>query len=163
MAAEQAKLLSGSDEGADALAKLYGSLVGVPTEDVGNAMAVLMNIPEEALSPRDRALRQAAERVAKEVLRKPEPPQRPQVAPVEATEASEEMQAAAMDQDLQDPFGQPQPVDAAPGEAAAQPAAAVPATPSADQADIDPELRTFVDAGRSKLDAIDDLLKKEGP
>jgi len=163
MAAEQAKLLSGSDEGADALAKLYGSLVGVPTEDVGNAMAVLMNIPEEALSPRDRALRRAAERVAKEVLRKPEPPQRPQVAPVEATQASEEMQAAAMDQDLQDPFGQPQPVDAAPGEAAAQPAAAAPATPSADQADIDPELRTFVDAGRSKLDAIDDLLKKEGP
>ena len=34
---------------------------------------------------------------------------------------------------------------------------------SAEQAEIDPELRTFVDTGRSKLDAIDDLLKKEGP
>ena len=29
--------------------------------------------------------------------------------------------------------------------------------------EIDPELRSFVDSGRSKLDAIDDLLQKEGP
>ncbi len=45
MAVEQAKLLSGSEEGADALANLYGSLVGVPTENVDDAMAVLMRIP----------------------------------------------------------------------------------------------------------------------
>jgi chemotaxis protein MotC len=164
MAADQAKLLSGSEEGADALAKLYGSLVGVPTENVDDAMAVLMNIPEDALSPRDRALRQAAETVAKEVLRKPEPVAAPQTpSPVEAPQAGEAVEAAATDQELQDPFAQPQAADAAPGEAEVQPAAAEPGTPPAEQAEIDPELRTFVDAGRSKLDAIDDLLQKEGP
>ncbi len=164
MAADQAKLLSGSEEGADALAKLYGSLVGVPTENVDDAMAVLMNIPEDALSPRDRALRQAAETVAKEVLRKPEPVAAPQAPPpVDAPQAGEAVEAAATDQEQQDPFAQPQPADAAPGEAEVQSAAAEPGTPPAEQAEIDPELRTFVDAGRSKLDAIDDLLQKEGP
>lgn len=168
MAAEQAKLLSGTEEDADALAKLYGSLVGVPTENVDDAMAVLMKIPEEALSPRDRALRQAAETVAKEVLRKPEPVRQPQVPPLEATEAAA---AATSDPDLQDPFAQPQaeaptaptPAAETAPDAGVEPAAADAATPPAEQADIDPELQTFVESGRSKLDAIDDLLNKEGP
>ncbi|MBB5277477.1 chemotaxis protein MotC [Rhizobium rosettiformans] len=163
MAAEQAKLLSGSEEGADALARLYGSLVGVPTENVDDAMAVLMTIPEEALSPRDRALRQAAETVAKEVLRKPEPAQKPQLPPAEVSAESAALEAAAADQDLQDPFAQPQQTESALPEAEVQPAAAAPETPPAEQAEIDPELRTFVETGRSKLDAIDDLLQKEGP
>ena len=163
MAAEQAKLLSGSEEGADALARLYGSLVGVPTENVDDAMAVLMTIPEEALSPRDRALRQAAETVAKEVLRKPEPAQKPQLPPAEVSAESAALEAAAADQDLQDPFTQPQQTESALPEAEVQPAAAAPETPPAEQAEIDPELRTFVETGRSKLDAIDDLLQKEGP
>lgn len=168
MAAEQAKLLSGTEEGADALAKLYGSLVGVPTENVDDAMAVLMKIPEEALSPRDRALRQAAETVAKEVLRKPEPVRQPPVPPLEATEAAA---AATSDPDLQDPFAQPQeeaptaptPAAETAPDAGVEPAASDAATPPAEQADIDPELQTFVESGRSKLDAIDDLLNKEGP
>ncbi len=163
MAAEQAKLLSGSEEGADALARLYGSLVGVPTENVDDAMAVLMTIPEEALSPRDRALRQAAETVAKEVLRKPEPAQKPQMPPAEVSAESAALEAAAADQDLQDPFAQPQQTESALPEAEVQPAAAAPQTPPAEQAEIDPELRNFVETGRSKLDAIDDLLQKEGP
>lgn len=158
MAADQARLLSGSEQGADALANLYGSLVGVPTENVDDAMAVLMQIPEEALSPRDRALRQAAETVAKEVLRKPQPSQ-PASAP--PREAEDETAAAAADPDLQDPFAQPS--ETVPVSAEVQPAAAEAALPKAEQADIDPELRTFVDTGRSKLDAIDDLLEKEGP
>jgi chemotaxis protein MotC len=159
MAADQAKLLSGSEEGADALAKLYGSLVGVPTENVDDAMAVLMKIPEEALSPRDRALRRAAETVAKEVLRKPEPVQQAQTPPPVTDAAG----AAAADPELQDPFAQPQTAEAPPAAAEVQPAAAEPGAPAAEQADIDPELRTFVETGRSKLDAIDDLLNKEGP
>lgn len=158
MAVEQAKLLSGSEEGADALANLYGSLVGVPTENVDAAMAVLMQIPEEALSPRDRALRQAAETVAKEVLRKPEPGPRPQQAPPE-----QESAADVSDPDLQDPFAQPVETTPAAVPAEVQPAAADAAAPTAEQADIDPALRTFVDTGRSKLDAIDELLNKEGP
>jgi chemotaxis protein MotC len=163
MAAEQAKLLSGGEEGADALAKLYGSLVGVPTENVDDAMAVLMNIPEEALSPRDRALRQAAETVAKEVLRKPQPVQQAATPSLEPADAGEGAQAATTDPELQDPFAQPQQAQAAAPEAEVQPAAAEPGPPPAEQAEIDPELRTFVETGRSKLDAIDDLLKKEGP
>jgi chemotaxis protein MotC len=163
MAAEQAKLLSGGEEGADALAKLYGSLVGVPTENVDDAMAVLMNIPEEALSPRDRALRQAAETVAKEVLRKPQPVQRAAIPSLEPADAGEGAQAATTDPELQDPFAQPQQAQAATPEAEVQPAVAEPGPPPAEQAEIDPELRTFVETGRSKLDAIDDLLQKEGP
>ncbi len=160
MAADQARLLSGSEQGADALANLYGSLVGVPTENVDDAMAVLMQIPEAALSPRDRALRQAAETVAKEVLRKPQPSQPASTPP---REAEGEMEAAAADADLQDPFAQPSETAPVPVSAEVQPAAAEAAVPTAEQADIDPELRTFVDTGRSKLDAIDDLLEKEGP
>ncbi len=165
MAAEQAKLLSGTEEGADALAKLYGSLVKVPTENVDDAMATLMQVPEEALSPRDRALRQAAETVAKEVLRKPEPVPATQMPPAEASDVSASAAPAAIDPDLQDPFAQPaaaaEPV-AAP-DADVQPASADAAAPAAQQAEIDPELRSFVESGRSKLDAIDDLLNKEGP
>lgn len=158
MAVEQAKRLSGSEEGADALANLYGSLVGVPTENVDDAMAVLMRIPDEALSPRDRALRQAAETVAKEVLRKPEPVAAPQQPP-----PAQESAAAVTDPDLQDPFAQPVDTTEAPVPAEVQPTAADAAQPPAEKADIDPELRTFVDTGRSKLDAIDELLNKEGP
>jgi chemotaxis protein MotC len=165
MAAEQAKLLSGTEEGADALAKLYGSLVKVPTENVDDAMATLMQVPEEALSPRDRALRRAAETVAKEVLRKPEPVPATQMPPTEASDDSASAAPAAIDPDLQDPFAQPaaatEPV-AAP-DADVQPASADAAAPAAQQAEIDPELRSFVESGRSKLDAIDDLLNKEGP
>ena len=83
--------------------------------------------------------------------------------PVDAPQSGEAVEAAATDQELQDPFAQPQAADAAPAEAEVQPAVAEPGTPPAEQAEIDPELRTFVDAGRSKLDAIDDLLQKEGP
>jgi chemotaxis protein MotC len=165
MAAEQAKLLSGTEEGADALAKLYGSLVKVPTENVNDAMATLMQVPEEALSPRDRALRRAAETVAKEVLRKPEPVPATQMAPAEASDVSASAAPAAIDPDLQDPFAQPaaatEPV--AVPNADVQPASADAAAPAAQQAEIDPELRSFVESGRSKLDAIDDLLNKEGP
>jgi chemotaxis protein MotC len=163
MASDQAKLLSGSEEGADALAKLYGSLVGIPTENVDDAMAVLKNIPDEALSPRDRALRQAAETIAKEVLRKPEPVRPPQTPPVAAAEQNGAIAAAATDQDLQDPFAPAQPAEAAPLSPEVQPTAADAAMPPVEQADIDPELRTFVETGRSKLDAIDDLLKQESP
>jgi len=164
MAADQAKLLSGTEEGADALARLYGSLVGVPTENVDDAMQALMQIPEEVLSPRDRALRQAAETVAKEVLRKPEPAATPRTAPVEGTAGNDAADAAA-DPELQDPFAQPQPepVSAPPEEPPVAPAVAGAEVPATEQADIDPELRSFVESGRSKLDAIDDLLQKEGP
>ncbi|MFY8098541.1 MAG: chemotaxis protein MotC, partial [Allorhizobium sp.] len=156
MAAEQAKLLSGTEEGADALAKLYGSLVKVPTENVDDAMATLMQVPEEALSPRDRALRRAAETVAKEVLRKPEPVPATQMPPAEASDDSASAAPAAIDPDLQDPFAQPaaatEPVAAPDADVQPASADADAAAPAAQQAEIDPELRSFVESGRSKLD-----------
>ncbi|KQW31727.1 chemotaxis protein [Rhizobium sp. Root274] len=168
MAADQAKALSGNGAENDALAKLYGSLAGVPTENVDDAMAALMQIPEAALSPKDRALRQAAEAVAKEVLRKPQAP----VPPPEGTLADPGagsgpdagVAAAETDPELQDPLAAPPTAAADVAGTVDTPAATVqPAAAGAEPPEIDPELRTFVDAGRSKLDAIDDLLKKEGP
>jgi chemotaxis protein MotC len=174
MAANQAKALSGNGPESDALAELYGSLVGVPTENVDDAMAALMQIPESALSPKDRALRQAAEAVAKEVLRKPQPPVPPPegqvVAPGADAGAGAGVAEATVDPELQDPLAAPPVAAAVPASTAAPaaptdaPSATVqPAAADAQPPAIDPELRTFVDAGRSKLDAIDDLLNKEGP
>lgn len=169
MAADQAKALSGDGPETDALAKLYGSLVGVPTEKVDDAMAALMQIPESALSPKDRALRQAAEAVAKEVLRKPQAPVPPPEGEIPAAGTDAGVAAATQDPELQDPLAPPQAAgteaaktaDAPPADGA--PATVQPAAADAQPPAIDPELRTFVDAGRSKLDAIDNLLKKEGP
>jgi chemotaxis protein MotC len=164
MAADQAKGLSGNGPQTDALAELYGSLVGVPTENVDDAMAALMQIPEAALSPKDRALRQAAEAVAKEVLRKPQAAVQPPEGEAAASAADAGVAAATQDPELQDPLAAPPaetPEPAAPSEA--PPATVQPAAADAEPPAIDPELRTFVDAGRSKLEAIDDLLKKEGP
>lgn len=164
MAADQAKALSGNGPEADLLAELYGSLVGVPTANVDDAMAALMKIPEATLSPKDRALRQAAEAVAKEVLRKPQAP----VPPPEGEGAASGVEAgvaqAAQDPELQDPLAAP-PADTpiAAGTPEAPSATVQPAAADAQAPAIDPELRTFVDAGRSKLEAIDDLLSKEGP
>lgn len=183
MASEQAKRLSGEAAADDAMAKLYGTLVKVPTEGVSDAMAVLNTIPPEALSARDKALRQAAELVAKEVLRKPEPAA-PEVmgpvVPASATPADAEM--ATADPELQDPFApvpeaeappatsEPPPANATPvaaeGEAAeaAEAPATADATPEqATESKMDPQLETFLETGRSKLNAIDDLLKEEDP
>ncbi len=164
MAADQAKSLSGDGAGADALAKLYGSLVGVPTDQVDDAMAALMQIPEAALSPKDRALRQAAEAVAKEVLRKPQAPVPPPEGQVVAAGADAGASADKPDPELQDPLAAPPAAPVGPEVKTDAPSVTVqPAAADAQPPAIDPELRTFVDAGRSKLDAIDDLLKKEGP
>jgi chemotaxis protein MotC len=123
-----------------------------------------MQIPEAALSPKDRALRQAAEAVAKEVLRKPQGPVPPPEGESPAPGADAGVAAATLDPELQDPLAPPQATGSEPDKPAdAPPATVQPAAADTQPPPIDPELRTFVDAGRSKLDAIDDLLKKEGP
>jgi len=52
-----------------------------------------------------------------------------------------------------------------PADVAADPVGTAPATTAAEvrseTPNTDPEFRTFVDAGRSKLDEIDSLLEKE--
>lgn len=159
-AADKAKLLSGTGEGADALAKLYGGLAGIPTNEVGAAIAAIAAIPDEILSPSDRALRDAAAAIAEEVVRKPEANSQAQAPEPSvaiqndasvADVSSREAPASDQQQDPTAPASEPQ--DAAPATAEAA---------AAGSKDQDPEFRSFVDTGRSKLDAIDDLLKQEG-
>lgn len=161
MAADQARALSGAAEGDDALANLYGSLANISTENVDDAMQAIMNIPAESLSPKDLALRRAAEAVAKEVLRKPEPPPESLTqANANTTDANADVGATAAaedDAELQDPTAPPI------ADAALEPQPVSAEADAASAANLDPAVRTFVDTGRSKLDAIDDLLKQEGP
>ncbi len=159
MAADQARALSGTAEGADALANLYGGLVNLSTDKVDDAMQAIMDIPAESLSPKDLALRRAAEVVAKEVLRKPEPVRESLTqANANTTDADTGAMAAVdADSDLQDPTAPPTPASVP----QPQPVSAEAAETNA--ANLDPAVRTFVDSGRTKLDAIDDLLKQEGP
>lgn len=154
MAADKAKILSGSDEGADVLARLYGNLATISTANVDAAMEAIIAIPDEQLSPRDRALRQAAEAVAKEVLRKPEFPSE---SPVQAAVVTSDQmpEDAMMADDLQDPLAAPTPTPV--------PAPTTDSGTPTSSAELDPEMRTLIESGRSKLQAIDDLLKEEGP
>lgn len=165
--ADKARILSGTAEGADALANLYGGLAGIPTNEVSAAIAAIAAIPDETLSPSDRALRDAAAAIGEEVLRKPiaapvvESPaqvQEPSISgsgDVPASAASEETQQDPVAEGQQDPEAR---TPAAPAEAAAK--AGAPQTAS--EKDQDPEFRSFVDTGRTKLDAIDKLLNEEG-
>lgn len=179
MASDQAERLAGEAAADDAMAKLYGTLVKIPTEGVNDAMAALNSIPTEGLSARDKALRQAAELVAKEVLRKPEQPAPDLAAPVVPASATPGDPASTVaDPELQDPFA-PVPegasATAAPETAPAVTRAdaqavspnettAADAMPEQAKASkLDPQLETFLETGRSKLSAIDDLLKEEGP
>ncbi len=159
-AADKAKLLSGTGEGADALAKLYGGLAGIPTNEVGAAIAAIAAIPDEILSPSDRALRDAAAAIAEEVVRKPEANSQAQ-----APEPSVAIQNDASVADVSSPEAPASDQQQDPTAPASEPQDAAPATAEAAAAgskDQDPEFRSFVDTGRSKLDAIDDLLKQEG-
>lgn len=159
-AADKAKLLSGTGEGADALAKLYGGLAGIPTNEVGAAIAAIAAIPDEILSPSDRALRDAAAAIAEEVVRKPEANSQAQ-----APEPSVAIQNDASVADVSSPEAPASDEQQDPTAPASEPQDAAPATAEAAAAgskDQDPEFRSFVDTGRSKLDAIDDLLKQEG-
>ncbi|MBW8319463.1 MAG: chemotaxis protein [Arenimonas sp.] len=154
-AADKARLLSGTEDGADALAMLYGGLAGIPTSEVGAAIEAIAAIPDEILSPSDRALRDAAAAIAEEVVRKPEldsPAQAPEPSVALSNDASIP-QAPATDeqQDPTAPASVPQSVS--PDTAEAE---------TVGNKDQDPEFRSFVDTGRSKLEAIDDLLKQEG-
>lgn len=152
-AADKARLLSGTEDGADALAMLYGGLAGIPTSEVGAAIKAIAAIPDEILSPSDRALRDAAAAIAEEVIRKPEldsPAQAPEPSVAPSNDASIP-EAPAIDEQ-QDPTA---PASVPPGVSPAE----AEAVGSKDQ---DPEFRSFVDTGRSKLEAIDDLLKQEG-
>ena len=146
-----------ADAGPKALASLYSGLVGIPSKGILEAVKDISAIPEAELSPRDRALRQAATVIAKEVLRPPNPESLTQatVSNVKSDTTKEKSGAATGSGDS--PFATPA-SDAA--LKAAQPNA-VPQADLSEQGRADPVLDAFLSTGRSKLDEIDSLLKGE--
>lgn len=147
-----------ADAGPKALANLYSGLAGVPSKGILEAVKDINAIPEAELSPRDRALRQAATVIAEEVLRAPDPESLTQaIVPSVRSDITMEENGAATGSG-ESPFATPASEVAL---KAAQPDA-VKQEASPEQGPADPVHDAFLSAGRSKLDAIDSLLKGEG-
>ncbi|WP_276119113.1 chemotaxis protein MotC [Pararhizobium qamdonense] len=146
-----------ADAGPKALASLYSGLVGIPSKGILEAVKDISAIPEAELSPRDRALRQAANVVAQEVLRVPELESLTQetVPNVKSDTTMEEGGGVTGSGDS--PFATPASEAAL---KAAQPDA-VPQAALSEKEPADPVLDAFLSTGRSKLDEIDSLLKGE--
>lgn len=128
----------------EALAKLYGGFANIPTKDIGAAMQAIAEVPEETLSPRDRALRQAAKVVAEQVVSRPTADSLAQDKAIKVNNT----------EDAKSPVALPRNEIAGPAPATERPLAGT-------AAKFDPAFQTFVDSGRSKLNAIDEMLKEE--
>ncbi len=156
LATERADALSSSeDKQPEALASLYSGLVDVPSDGILKAVKDISAIPDDQLSPRDRALRNAAQAVAEEVLRLPTAESLTQ-ATAPNVEAEETVKTEENDESIGSggsPFAEP---DAAKTE---EPAEANAEKQVASSEPDDPAFDAFMNAGRSKLDAIDSLLK----
>ena len=156
LSTERAEALSTeSDSQPEALASLYSGLVDVPSDGILKAVKDISAIPDDKLSPRDRALRNAAQAVAEEVLRMPTAESLTQ-----ATAPNVEAEIAVNENDEStgsggSPFGEPEAAKTVePPEANAEKQVAS-SNPD------DPAFDAFMNAGRSKLDEIDSLLKGE--
>lgn len=68
---EARRLSETGDTGQLALAELYSGLVNVPSDGIEKVLQDLAEIPDTALSPKDRFLREAAQVIGEEVLRPP--------------------------------------------------------------------------------------------
>ncbi|MGK6314093.1 chemotaxis protein MotC [Neorhizobium sp. DT-125] len=143
LASSKAEALGGNPT-PEALARLYGGLADIPTNDIGAAMRAIADVPEEALSPRDRALRQAAQTVAEQVLSQPTAESLAQETPVTMNNTEDAKSQVAL-----------------PRNEIAGPAPATEGPMAGTAANFDPAFQTFVDSGRSKLNAIDEMLKEE--
>ena len=145
--AQALALSSDANESAAGLAAIYGGFAVEEGEDIGAAMKNIIENPDDLLTPRDRALSNAARLVAEEVLRAPDPAILPTSAL--ATEGAD-----GGDQD---------PTAGLPAAVAPDVADDGKAEPAAADADaLGEEHKSFVTSGRSKLDEIDKLLEKEG-
>jgi chemotaxis protein MotC len=161
LASERAAALSiPGDAEPNALAGFYSGLVNVPTTGILEAVKDLDAIPDAELSSRDRSLREAAQAVAREVLRPPEPDSPAQADNASLASVAPTPEALAGSGSSDSPFAAPASPPAAP---ALPPAAAVAAgTPGqATSPDADPALSTFLKTGASKLGEIDALLKED--
>lgn len=165
LAATRAQMLSDDGESVPkVLADLYSGLASVPSGDVATAMEAIAAIPDDKLSMKDQALKAAAKAVAEEVLRAPQSaateetlPETPVALPAEGDDPSYEGLSEAETADRA--------MDPRAGAQETPIAAVEPETEKKEQqekAGVDPAFDTFVSSGRSKLDAIDALLKGEG-
>lgn len=146
MAATRAKDLStGLPVVNGAPANLYESLANIGTPDVVSAIKTITSIPDEHLSDRDKILRDAAKAIAEEVVRPPVA----STASLQPGTAGWEGEAAL-------------PVVEAPGSEPQAEGSGVWRNPTPVMEDLSPEYKSTVSSGRSKLDEIDALLKKEG-
>ncbi|MFD1746006.1 chemotaxis protein MotC [Rhizobium helianthi] len=133
----------GARETGATAAKLFESVSQVSTSQVKESVKALEEIPDEALSAQDRALRDAARRVAEEVVRPP------------SLESLEQDKAATVENQIS-----AEQTSALPGHDAVGAGGAA-TLPAANAHALDPDFKTFVDRGRSRLGAIDDMLKEE--
>ncbi|CAN7536182.1 chemotaxis protein MotC [Pararhizobium sp. LjRoot235] len=158
LASRRAQALSDvADGGPKALANLYSGLAGVPSQDILEAVKGINSIPDAELSPRDRALREAATVVAQEVLRAPDPES---LAQASVSNVASEISVGESGPETgsgESPFAAPASgaVLSAAQAGETQPMTALEASPP------DPVLDAFLSTGRSKLDEIDSLLKGE--
>lgn len=145
MASARAEALGGNPgDMPGSMARLYGGVADIPTSAVGSAMDAIASIPEENLSERDRALLRAAKAVASQVIAKPDVDSLAQETPVNLDDTNQAgSSSASTGNDI----------------AGTTPNVSDPIAGS--QASFDPAFQTFVDGGRSKLDALDELLKEE--
>lgn len=128
----------------EALARLYGGLADIPTNDIRTAMQAISDIPEETLSPSDRALREAAKVVAEQVIDRPSAESLAQEKPINMTNTEDAKSSTA-----------------SPRNEIAGPAATTGDPAVGTAAKFDPAFQTYVDSGRSKLNAIDKMLMEE--
>ncbi|WEX78039.1 chemotaxis protein MotC [Sinorhizobium numidicum] len=137
------------------LANFYEGIATVPSPDVFSATQMISAIPDEKLSLRDRALREAAKAIADAVVRPPQDDSSTQAAQP-TTDGSVRVERLTDTEETgsgMSPFGQPietpppAPKDGGGAELAAS---------------NDPVLEGFLANGRSKLEEIDALLKEEG-
>ena len=146
-----------SNDGGDAfgaLAGFYGGVAAVSTPGLESAVTNLDQMPAGELNERDRALRDAAKAVAQEILRAPEPVSLGQgTLPNLPNQQSTEHDAAVTNQ----------PGSQSPGTAGVEEGAAASATPTPEggRQEADSSFNAFVTTSRSKLDAIDGMLKQE--
>ena len=157
-AAREARRLSSSeDTGQLALAELYSGLVNVPTDGIEKVLRQLADIPDNALSPKDRFLRDAAKVVAEEVLRPP------------GEDSLRQVRQAMVDKEYRDMMSE----RVATAVETAVKSESILTDPLADIEDLPMETRMqaldsridriedFVSLGRSKLKDIDALLSTE--
>jgi chemotaxis protein MotC len=157
-AAREARGLSNSeDTGQLALAELYSGLVNVPTDGIEKVLQDLAEIPDKALSPKDRFLRDAARVIGEEVLRPP------------GEDSLKQVRRAMVDKEYRDMMSERV------AKAVAEAAEEIPALPGpiANTEDLPVETRMqaldsrinriedFVSVGKSKLKDIDALLSTE--